>query len=179
MELTKIQSADNAKCLQLWYYMEGRGTGTLNVYQQFSDKDRSLLVTQSGGQGGLWRFAQTPLSPSGSNSRVSPRVSAKPIFSLLQSREQNSFEFSWNQAYGILNNFTHYCTEWHLKLTAHCQNHSYSQAKAVADSHGSTSYMSLPSKLQLAALSLMMWNWPHCHSRSWWRGLQARVKKES
>ncbi|KAL1280451.1 hypothetical protein QQF64_015051 [Cirrhinus molitorella] len=60
----------DAKCLQLWYYMEGQGTGTLNVYQQFSDKDRPLLVTQSGEQGGLWRFAQTPLTISGSNYRI-------------------------------------------------------------------------------------------------------------
>ncbi|KAA0719308.1 LDL-receptor class A domain-containing protein 1 Skeletal organic matrix MAM and [Triplophysa tibetana] len=68
--MTSPLNIDNAKCLQLWYYMEGRGTGTLNVYQQFSDEDQSLLVTQSGGQGGLWRFAQTPLGPSGSNSRI-------------------------------------------------------------------------------------------------------------
>lgn len=65
-----LLNADNAKCLKLWYYMEGRGTGTLNVYQQFSDKDRSLFVTQSGEQGGLWRFAQTPLTHSVSNSRI-------------------------------------------------------------------------------------------------------------
>lgn len=62
----------DAKCLQLWYYMEGQGTGTLNVYQQFSDKDQPLLETKSGEQGGLWRFAQTPLTLSGSNYRVSP-----------------------------------------------------------------------------------------------------------
>ncbi|XP_051552900.1 MAM and LDL-receptor class A domain-containing protein 1 [Myxocyprinus asiaticus] len=62
--------AGDAKCIQLWYYMEGKGTGTLNVYQQFSDKDQSLQVTQSGGQGGMWRFAQTPLTLSGSNYRI-------------------------------------------------------------------------------------------------------------
>ncbi|RXN38350.1 MAM and LDL-receptor class A domain-containing 1-like protein [Labeo rohita] len=50
----------DAKCLQLWYYMEGQGTGTLNVYQQFSEKDRPLLVI-------LWRFTQTPLTISGSS----------------------------------------------------------------------------------------------------------------
>ncbi|XP_056333186.1 MAM and LDL-receptor class A domain-containing protein 1 isoform X2 [Danio aesculapii] len=64
-----LQTGD-AKCLQLWYYMEGEGTGTLNVYQEFSDKDRPLLVTQSGEQGELWRFAQSPLTFSGSNYRI-------------------------------------------------------------------------------------------------------------
>ncbi|XP_073714301.1 apical endosomal glycoprotein [Misgurnus anguillicaudatus] len=63
-------NADDTKCLQLWYYMEGSGTGTLNVYQQSSNKDRFLLLTQSGEQGGLWRFAQTPLTLSGSNYRI-------------------------------------------------------------------------------------------------------------
>ncbi|XP_067219288.1 MAM and LDL-receptor class A domain-containing protein 1 isoform X1 [Chanodichthys erythropterus] len=64
-----LQTGD-AKCLQLWYYMEGQGTGTLNVYQQFSDKDQPLLETKSGEQGGLWRFAQTPLTLSGSNYKI-------------------------------------------------------------------------------------------------------------
>ncbi|TRY97688.1 hypothetical protein DNTS_035488 [Danionella cerebrum] len=64
-----IQSGD-AKCLQLWYYMEGQGTGILNVYQQFSDSNRPSLVTQSGDQGGLWRFAQSSLTQSRSNYRI-------------------------------------------------------------------------------------------------------------
>ncbi len=76
-EKTQSSLPGDAKCLQLWYYMEGQGTGTLNVYQQFSDKDRPLLVTQSGEQGGLWRFAQTPLTVSGSSYRVSPWISTQ------------------------------------------------------------------------------------------------------
>ncbi|RXN05782.1 MAM and LDL-receptor class A domain-containing 1-like protein [Labeo rohita] len=55
-----LYQTGDAKCLQLWYYMEGQGTGTLNVYQQFSEKDRPLLVI-------LWRFTQTPLTISGSS----------------------------------------------------------------------------------------------------------------
>ncbi len=82
-EKTQSSLPGDAKCLQLWYYMEGQGTWTLNVYQQFSDKDRPLLVTQSGEQGGLWRFAQTPLTVSGSSYRVSPWISTQVVWLLI------------------------------------------------------------------------------------------------
>ncbi|KAL7876291.1 hypothetical protein AOLI_G00112540 [Acnodon oligacanthus] len=39
----------------------GQEPGTLKVFQEHSSEDRSLLLSQSGEQGKLWRFAQAPL----------------------------------------------------------------------------------------------------------------------
>ncbi|XP_037401783.1 MAM and LDL-receptor class A domain-containing protein 1 isoform X2 [Pygocentrus nattereri] len=58
------------QCLQLWYYMSGQQPGTLNVYQEHSSEDRSLLLSQSGEQGKLWRFAQAPLLNTWSDYRI-------------------------------------------------------------------------------------------------------------
>uniref|UniRef100_A0A3Q0RCP4 Si:ch211-106h4.4 n=1 Tax=Amphilophus citrinellus TaxID=61819 RepID=A0A3Q0RCP4_AMPCI len=50
-------------CVQLWYYMYGKGMGTLNVYQQSEDGKEALIFSQTGDQGLLWRFAQASLLP--------------------------------------------------------------------------------------------------------------------
>ncbi|KAG7228996.1 hypothetical protein INR49_013229 [Caranx melampygus] len=50
-------------CVQLWYHMYGKGTGTLNVYQQSEDGKEALIFSQTGDQGRLWRFAQASLLP--------------------------------------------------------------------------------------------------------------------
>ncbi|XP_028831423.1 MAM and LDL-receptor class A domain-containing protein 1 [Denticeps clupeoides] len=54
--------AEKGMCLQFWYHMFGHGIGTLNIYQQPStQRDLSLVFTQTGDQGDLWRFGQVPL----------------------------------------------------------------------------------------------------------------------
>uniref|UniRef100_A0A3Q3KDZ0 MAM domain-containing protein n=1 Tax=Monopterus albus TaxID=43700 RepID=A0A3Q3KDZ0_MONAL len=40
----------------LWYHMYGKGVGTLNVYQQSEEGKESLIFSQRGDQGQLWRF---------------------------------------------------------------------------------------------------------------------------
>lgn len=64
----------NRQCLHLWYYMSGKDSGTLNVYQKYSNGAHSLLLSQSGEQGKLWRFAQAPLPNTGPEYRVSPLI---------------------------------------------------------------------------------------------------------
>lgn len=54
--------------------MSGKDTGTLNVYQKYPNGGYSLLLSQSGEQGKLWRFAQAPLSHGGPEYRVSPLI---------------------------------------------------------------------------------------------------------
>ncbi|XP_034038505.1 MAM and LDL-receptor class A domain-containing protein 1-like [Thalassophryne amazonica] len=44
-------------------HMYGEGTGTLNVYQQDDQGKQSLLFSQAGDQGLLWRFTQVPVVP--------------------------------------------------------------------------------------------------------------------
>ncbi|XP_058250824.1 MAM and LDL-receptor class A domain-containing protein 1 [Hemibagrus wyckioides] len=63
-------TAGNNQCLHLWFYMSGKDTGTLNVYQKNSNGAHSLLLSQSGEQGGLWRFAQAPLPHTGPEYRI-------------------------------------------------------------------------------------------------------------
>uniref|UniRef100_A0A3B4UGP8 Si:ch211-106h4.4 n=1 Tax=Seriola dumerili TaxID=41447 RepID=A0A3B4UGP8_SERDU len=50
-------------CVQLWYHMYGKGMGTLNVYQQSEDGKETLIFSQTGDQGLLWRFGQASLLP--------------------------------------------------------------------------------------------------------------------
>ncbi len=49
--------------MQLWYNMNGKGMGTLNVYQQSEEGIGALIFSQTGDQGRLWRFAQAALVP--------------------------------------------------------------------------------------------------------------------
>ncbi|KAI4891478.1 hypothetical protein NFI96_023830, partial [Prochilodus magdalenae] len=63
-------AAGHGQCIQLWYYLSGQEPGTLNVYQEHLGTDRSLLLSQSGEQGKMWRFAQAPLLNIGSNYRI-------------------------------------------------------------------------------------------------------------
>ncbi|XP_034159304.2 MAM and LDL-receptor class A domain-containing protein 1 isoform X1 [Pangasianodon hypophthalmus] len=63
-------TAERSQCLHLWYYMSGKDTGTLNVYQAYSNGAHSLLLSQSGEQGELWRFAQAPLPHTGPEYRI-------------------------------------------------------------------------------------------------------------
>ncbi|TNM98369.1 hypothetical protein fugu_014615 [Takifugu bimaculatus] len=53
-----LYPAGKGSCVQLWYFMYGRGVGTLNIYQQAADETPALLFSQMGDQGRLWRFAQ-------------------------------------------------------------------------------------------------------------------------
>uniref|UniRef100_W5MY12 MAM domain-containing protein n=1 Tax=Lepisosteus oculatus TaxID=7918 RepID=W5MY12_LEPOC len=54
--------AGKNRCLQFWYHMYGVGIGTLNVYNQDECVgNQSLIFSQTGNQGVLWRFAQTSL----------------------------------------------------------------------------------------------------------------------
>ncbi|XP_031666604.1 MAM and LDL-receptor class A domain-containing protein 2 [Oncorhynchus kisutch] len=53
--------AGKGVCLQLWYHMSGRGMGTLNVYQWSEQGALVMLLSRSGDQGALWRFAQATL----------------------------------------------------------------------------------------------------------------------
>ncbi|KAJ8011341.1 hypothetical protein DPEC_G00057130 [Dallia pectoralis] len=62
--------AGKGVCLQLWYYMFGKDTGTLNVYQWADKGDQILLLSHSGDQGALWRFAQATLQLDGEDYRV-------------------------------------------------------------------------------------------------------------
>lgn len=63
-------TAGTSQCLHLWYYMSGKDTGTLKVYQEYSNGVHLLLLNQSGEQGELWRFAQTPLPHTGPEYRI-------------------------------------------------------------------------------------------------------------
>ncbi|KAK3546332.1 hypothetical protein QTP70_025671, partial [Hemibagrus guttatus] len=63
-------TSGNNQCLHLWFYMSGKDTGTLNVYQKNSNGAHSLLLSQSGEQGELWRFAQAPLPHTGPEYRI-------------------------------------------------------------------------------------------------------------
>ncbi|KAI5627922.1 MAM and LDL-receptor class A domain-containing protein 1 [Silurus asotus] len=63
-------TAGSSQCFQLWYYMSGKDTGTLNVYQEYSNGAHSWLLSQSGEQGKLWRFAQAPLTNTGLEYRI-------------------------------------------------------------------------------------------------------------
>ncbi|XP_078791082.1 MAM and LDL-receptor class A domain-containing protein 1 isoform X3 [Oryzias latipes] len=58
-----LYPAGKASCVQLWYHMNGRGVGTLNVYQQSEDQKTVVIFSQTGDQGRLWRFAQASLLP--------------------------------------------------------------------------------------------------------------------
>lgn len=58
-------------CLQLWYHMYGRGVGMLRVYQQGEDGKETLIFSQAGDQGRLWRFGQASLLPPVQPYRVS------------------------------------------------------------------------------------------------------------
>ncbi|RVE62060.1 hypothetical protein OJAV_G00176900 [Oryzias javanicus] len=58
-----LYPAEKASCVQLWYHMDGRGVGTLNVYQQSQDQKTVVIFSQTGDQGRLWRFAQASLLP--------------------------------------------------------------------------------------------------------------------
>lgn len=58
-----LHPADTGSCVQLWYHMLGKETGTLNVYQQSEEGKQVLLFSQTGEQGRLWRFAQASLLP--------------------------------------------------------------------------------------------------------------------
>ncbi|MBN3307353.1 MLRP2 protein, partial [Amia calva] len=49
------------RCLQFWYHMYGAGIGSLNVYKQLDARTQSLIFSQTGNQGVLWRFAQSSL----------------------------------------------------------------------------------------------------------------------
>uniref|UniRef100_A0AAY5KAR3 MAM domain-containing protein n=2 Tax=Esox lucius TaxID=8010 RepID=A0AAY5KAR3_ESOLU len=53
--------AGKGACLQLWFHMFGRDAGTLNVYQRAEKGNKILLLSHSGDQGALWRFAQATL----------------------------------------------------------------------------------------------------------------------
>ncbi|MCJ8731789.1 hypothetical protein PDJAM_G00203590 [Pangasius djambal] len=65
-----VFTAGKSQCLHLWYYMSGKDTWTLNVYQAYSNGAHSLLLSQSGEQGKLWRFAQAPLPHTGPEYRI-------------------------------------------------------------------------------------------------------------
>lgn len=56
-------STGKGSCVQLWYYMYGKGMGTLNIYQQSEDGEKVQIFSQMGDQGQLWRFAQASLIP--------------------------------------------------------------------------------------------------------------------
>lgn len=60
-------------CVQLWYHMYGRGMGSLNIYQQSEEGHQTLIFTQIGDQGQMWRFAQGTLLPRVQPYRVSHR----------------------------------------------------------------------------------------------------------
>lgn len=61
-------------CLQLWYHMYGRGVGELRVYQLSVFGNQTLIFSQSGDQGRLWRFGQATLLPQDQPYRVSTDV---------------------------------------------------------------------------------------------------------
>ncbi|XP_053484115.1 MAM and LDL-receptor class A domain-containing protein 2 isoform X3 [Ictalurus furcatus] len=63
-------TAGTGQCLHLWYYMSGKDTGTLKVYQEYSNGVHLLMLNQSGEQGELWRFAQAPLPHTGPEYRI-------------------------------------------------------------------------------------------------------------
>nr|XP_020447005.1 MAM and LDL-receptor class A domain-containing protein 1-like isoform X2 [Monopterus albus] len=58
-----LYPGSKGSCVQLWYHMYGKGVGTLNVYQQSEEGKESLIFSQRGDQGQLWRFAQASLLP--------------------------------------------------------------------------------------------------------------------
>ncbi|XP_075875933.1 MAM and LDL-receptor class A domain-containing protein 1 [Nelusetta ayraudi] len=58
-----LYPAGKGSCLQLWYHMYGRGVGMLRVYQQGEDGKQTLIFSQAGDQGRLWRFGQASLLP--------------------------------------------------------------------------------------------------------------------
>ncbi|XP_056247108.1 MAM and LDL-receptor class A domain-containing protein 1 [Seriola aureovittata] len=58
-----LYPAGKGACVQLWYHMYGKGMGTLNVYQQSEDGKETLIFSQTGDQGRLWRFGQASLLP--------------------------------------------------------------------------------------------------------------------
>ncbi|KAK1172074.1 MAM and LDL-receptor class A domain-containing protein 2-like isoform X2 [Acipenser oxyrinchus oxyrinchus] len=65
---TPEYSAGSDRCLQFWYHMYGAGIGTLNVYKHdVSTANQSVLFSQQGNQGVLWRFAQASLYQSDSS----------------------------------------------------------------------------------------------------------------
>ncbi|XP_076601667.1 MAM and LDL-receptor class A domain-containing protein 1-like [Chaetodon auriga] len=58
-----LYPAGKGACMQLWYHMYGKDVGMLNVYQQSEDGKETLIFSQMGDQGRLWRFAQASLVP--------------------------------------------------------------------------------------------------------------------
>ncbi|XP_042354379.1 MAM and LDL-receptor class A domain-containing protein 1-like [Plectropomus leopardus] len=58
-----LYPAGKGACVQLWYHMYGRDMGTLNVYQHSEDGKQTLIFSQTGDQGRLWRIAQASLLP--------------------------------------------------------------------------------------------------------------------
>ncbi|KAL0966606.1 hypothetical protein UPYG_G00297350 [Umbra pygmaea] len=62
--------ADKGVCLQLWYHMFGKGMGTMNVYQSSEKGDKVLLLSYTGDQGALWRFAQASLQMDGKDYKI-------------------------------------------------------------------------------------------------------------
>uniref|UniRef100_A0A8C4IGG5 MAM domain-containing protein n=1 Tax=Dicentrarchus labrax TaxID=13489 RepID=A0A8C4IGG5_DICLA len=58
-----LYPAGKGACVQLWYHMYGKGMGMLNVYQQSEEGKQTLIFSQTGDQGQLWRFAQASLLP--------------------------------------------------------------------------------------------------------------------
>lgn len=66
-----VGPSGKGSCLQLWYHMYGRGVGKLRVYQQTVYGKETLIFSQSGDQGRLWRFGQATLLPQDEPYRVS------------------------------------------------------------------------------------------------------------
>ncbi|XP_072544730.1 apical endosomal glycoprotein [Salminus brasiliensis] len=65
-----IITTGDKQCLHVWYYMSGLGRGTLNMYQEHSGGGQTLLLSHSGEQGKLWRFAQAPLPHTSPDYRI-------------------------------------------------------------------------------------------------------------
>lgn len=62
--VSPLYPTNAGSCVQLWYHMNGKEVGTLNIYQRSADEGREvLLFSQTGDQGPLWRSAQATLLP--------------------------------------------------------------------------------------------------------------------